>query len=70
MTMLHAARENRVSSRQHRMHFFRRDDTPNGVLLNEWFSLIWLNEVLFHLLYGLSLFLSFSFCISGKRDAR
>lgn len=41
-----------------------RDDTPNGVLLNEWFSLIWLNEVLVHLLYGLFIYVHGSLSLS------
>lgn len=40
------------------------DDTPNGVLLNEWFSLIWLNEVLVHLLYGLFIYVHGSLSLS------
>lgn len=39
------------------MHFYQGMNTKWCILLNEWFSLIWLNEVLFHLLYSLFLYI-------------
>lgn len=43
--------------RQQQMHFCQGMNTKWCILLNEWFSLIWLNEVLFHLLYSLFLYM-------------